>query len=101
MTLLLSLTKFGEKKNDTKELKITIPENLDYAGLFDDIFSSYTSEASLEKVRTAGMGSVYELHYHVTLKNEQTEKAFIDAIRCRNGNMAITWGRASTVRDEL
>lgn len=48
-----------------------------------------------------GMESVYELHYHITLKDEQREKAFIDAIRCRNGNMAITCGRASTVRDEL
>ncbi|NLS85603.1 MAG: DUF4956 domain-containing protein [Ruminococcaceae bacterium] len=98
---VLLCSPFGTRKSAAKELRITIPENLDYTGLFDDIFKSYTSDASLEKVRTAGMGSVYELHYHITLKDEQREKAFIDAIRCRNGNMAITCGHASTVRDEL
>ncbi len=58
---------FGRKPEEEKELKITIPENLDYTGLFDDLFGEYTRSAELISVRTTGMGSLYNLHYHVRL----------------------------------
>ena len=62
------LSKFGETKSAEKELKVTIPENLDYTGIFDDIFAAHTRRAELERVKTSNMGSLYELCYRITLK---------------------------------
>jgi uncharacterized membrane protein YhiD involved in acid resistance len=42
MSILLNTISFGEKKKTEKQLKITIPENLDYAGFFDDLFAKHT-----------------------------------------------------------
>lgn len=84
-----------------KELKVTIPENLDYSGIFDDLFQKYTSHAELLKVRTVNMGSLYELQYQVALKEEKAEKEFLDHIRCRNGNLNLVCGRIPSGREEL
>lgn len=84
---------FGKKKKVIKELKVTIPENLDYTGIFDDLFAKYTSRSELIKVRTTNMGSLYQLFYHVELKDISNEKEMIDQIRCRNGNLDIVCGR--------
>lgn len=89
------------QKNEQKHLRITIPENLDYEGLFDDIFEAYTTKNVLNRVKTVNMGSLYELEYFVTMKKNVSEKAFIDEIRCRNGNLNIILGRIATHRDEL
>ena len=99
--LLLCLTGFGEMHTADRHLKITIPESLDYSGLLDDLFERYTTSARLEKVRTTNMGSLYELCYRVTLKHPAEEKAFLDEIRCRNGNLNITCGQLSTAREDL
>jgi len=101
MTVLLSATKFGEQRSAEKELKITIPENLDYEGIFDDLFGKYTKKAELLRVRTTNMGSLYELYYHVTLKGTSIDKQFLDELRCRNGNLTIVCGRVPTAKDEL
>lgn len=82
-------------------LRITIPEELDYTSVFDDVFAAYTRRAQLEGVKTTGMGSLFELHYAVTLKNTAQEKAFIDALRCRNGNLSITLSRHAPAHDAL
>lgn len=84
-----------------RELKVTIPENLDYPGIFDDLFRQYTDKAELVRVRTVNMGSLYELQYHVTLKAMEAEKEFLDQIRCRNGNLGLVCGRIPTDREEL
>lgn len=84
-----------------RELKVTIPENLDYPGIFDDLFRQYTDKAELVRVRTVNMGSLYELQYHVTLKAMEEEKEFLDQIRCRNGNLGLVCGRIPTDREEL
>lgn len=84
-----------------KELKVTIPENLDYQGIFDDLFAKYTSQAELLRVRTVNMGSLYELQYHILLKNEKQEKELLDQIRCRNGNLGLVCGRIPSGREEL
>lgn len=97
--ILLTLTRFGECPASEKELKITIPESLDYNGIFDDLFETYTRECELVRVRTTNMGSLYELQYHITLRDKQDEKAFIDALRCRNGNLNITCGRVPMGKD--
>ena len=84
-----------------KDLKITIPENLDYQNIFDDVFETYAASSRLDKVRTVNMGSLYELHYRVVLKDQSKEKAFLDDLRCRNGNLSISCGRPATDREEL
>ena len=73
-----------------KELHITIPEDLDYEGVFDEIFDKYTSERKLISVKTSDMGSLFRLKYTVTLRNGMSEKDFIDKLRVRNGNLPIT-----------
>lgn len=91
--LLLSALHFGGGEDSERELKITIPEDLDYDGLFDDLFAQYTASARLDRVKTTSMGTLYELHYRVRLKGGQVPKEFLDAIRCRNGNLNIVCGR--------
>lgn len=87
--MLLKVTGFGNSK-DEKELHITIPEDLDYEGVFDEIFDKYTSERKLISVKTSDMGSLFRLKYTVTIKNGMSEKDFIDKLRVRNGNLPIT-----------
>lgn len=91
--IVLYVTNFGENSSEDKELKITIPENLDYSELFDDIFKEYTSKHNLERVKTTNMGSMYELNYRINLKKDRGEKSMIDEIRCRNGNLTVICGR--------
>ena len=93
--VLLSLFRFGETAASSRQLKITIPENLDYDGLFDDIFEKYTSNHELVRVKTTNMGTLYELTYSINLKTADVSKQFIDEIRCRNGNLNIICGRES------
>ena len=94
LTLLL-LTKLGFSKESQEEriLKVTIPENLDYDGLLDDLLDSYTKSWSLERVKTTNMGTLYELQYRVALSGGVMPKELFDEIRCRNGNLGIVCGR--------
>ena len=94
--LLLLTVRFGGEKESERMLKITIPENLDYEGLFDDLFQQYTGSAELERVRTTNMGTLYELEYRIMLKGRTVSKEFMDALRCRNGNLNIVCGRIAT-----
>lgn len=94
--LALSRLRFGCGDENERELKITIPENLDYEGLFDDLFQRYTRAARLEKVRTSNMGTLYELDFRVVLKNGGVPKEFLDELRCRNGNLNIVCGRVAS-----
>lgn len=87
--LVLSVTNFAKPKNSHMHLKITIPEDLNYQGLFDDILGKYTSHFSLTKVKTADFGSLFELNYSIVLKDGVDQKQFIDELRCRNGNLTI------------
>ena len=73
-----------------KTLHITIPENLDYNGVFDDLFQTYASQWELCQVKTTNMGSLYRLTYHLTLRQTGKEKEFLDALRCRNGNLELS-----------
>jgi len=91
--LVLNIIKFGEKNANERVLKITIPENLDYEGIFDDLFAQYTRQATLEKVKTTNMGTLYELQYAIVLKEKEIPKKFMDELRCRNGNLNITCNR--------
>lgn len=91
--ILLHVLHYGETRIEEKELRVTIPENLDYTDIFDELFASYTSMHNLNRVKTTNMGSLYELTYDIQLKDEGKEKEFLDAIRCRNGNLTVICGR--------
>ena len=90
---ILSKTNFGEKGKKDRVLKITIPENLDYMEIFDDIFKEYTASNDLFHVKTTNMGSMFELSYIVTLKDINNQKKMIDEIRTRNGNLKVVLER--------
>lgn len=95
VTMLLNLLHFGEISRSYRQLRITIPEDLEYDTLFDDIFEKYTTRHELVKVKTSNMGTLYELTYHIHLKGNEVSKQFIDDLRCRNGNLNIICGRES------
>lgn len=87
---LLEIFKYGRPKGAEKILKITIPENLNFQNVFDDIMRKYALSSKLRRVKTADLGSLYELNYSVVTKDGINEKDFIDELRCRNGNLNIT-----------
>ena len=90
--LLYNSIGFGEKKGGRaeRELRILVPEDLEYYGMFDDLFQKYTTQADLVQVKTTNLGSLNRLSYDVRLKEAGQEKAFIDELRCRNGNLEIS-----------
>lgn len=94
--LALTALRFGQRGDSARILKITIPEDLDYDGLFDDLFERYTTAHTLEKVKTTNMGTLYELHYRINLRQEPVSKSFLDELRCRNGNLTIVCCREET-----
>lgn len=91
--LVLAALGFGEGAANKRRLKITIPENLDFNGIFDDLFERYTKSCELIKVKTTNMGTLYELTYEIIMKDSSETKAFIDELRCRNGNLTVICGR--------
>jgi hypothetical protein len=108
MTVVLSIVQLifvllpaGEGSEREKSLRVTIPENMDYSGVFDDLFGEYTTKHELVKVKTTGMGSLYELRYLIILKDPAKEKELLDALRCRNGNLTISCGRVTKAAETL
>ncbi|MBO5460877.1 MAG: DUF4956 domain-containing protein [Ruminococcus sp.] len=103
VTILYNMLDFGTKRNAAiyKTLNITIPEDLDYSGVFEDIFSAYTTSCELVRVKTTNMGSLFRLTYNLTLKDASREKEMIDKLRCRNGNLEITVSKQETTITEL
>lgn len=100
--ILLYTVPFGDRQaTSERELKVTIPEDLDYPQLFDDLFEKYTHSAKLTSVRTTTMGSLYELRYQLLLKDQAQEKQIIDEVRVRNGNLPVVLGKLTANRDEL
>ena len=101
--VLYTLTNFGgqPKGHLRRVLRITVPENLDYPTVFDDLFEKYTSKTQLTEVRTTNLGSLNRLTYEITLQQPGTEKEFIDELRCRNGNLEISMSYQSTESREL
>lgn len=90
--VLLSNVNIFEHKGLAEDqlLKITIPETLEYNGAFDDAFARYLKKAENIGVKTTGMGSMFRLSYKIQMKDAQEEKAFIDELRTRNGNLEIS-----------
>lgn len=90
--MALDIIKFATPKSNCMQLKIIVPENLNYEELFDDILTEYTSDWKMERVRTKEFGALFELTYRVNIKEEASKKKFIDELRCKNGNLNISLG---------
>lgn len=101
--LLYSRLDFGSKKNAAayKNIAITIPEDLDYTGVFEDIFQEYTKSHELVCVKSVNLGSMFRLTYRVILSDISREKEMIDKLRCRNGNLEIMVSTQETAVAEL
>ena len=100
---LYSRLDFGMKRNAAiyKTLHITIPENLDYTNVFEEIFAEYTTAYELACVKTTNMGSLFKLTYNIALRDIHKEKEMIDKLRCRNGNLEINVSKQETTVSEL
>ncbi|WDF50986.1 DUF4956 domain-containing protein [Paenibacillus sp. KACC 21273] len=90
MMFVLNRFKFGVSKKLQKTLKVTIPENLAYDEAFAEVFQQFNVQYDLKKIRTTELGSLYELVYLVTMNQVTNQKEFLDAIRCRNGNLDLS-----------
>lgn len=103
MFILFNRLDFGSKRNAAiyKTFNITIPEDLDYSGVFEEVFSEYTTSCDLVNVKTTNMGSMFRLTYDIVLKDPSKEKELIDKLRCRNGNLEITVSKQATAVAEL
>ncbi len=102
VTMLYNKSRLGENKPSLdKTLRITIPEDLDYTGVFDDLLEEYTKKYEVVQVKSVNMGSLFKLTYQLTLKDAAKEKEFLDALRCRNGNLEITLSKQETNAYEL
>lgn len=84
-----------------RQLRILIPEDMDYQGVFDDLLKEYTKNYSLERIKTTNMGTLYELTYLVLLKDNVNEKRMLDDIRCRNGNLTVILTRQDLTQGML
>ncbi len=88
--IILTRIKFGSKKKSQLQLKIVVPEDLQFQGMFDGVLGEYTEDFRLCRVRTTQFGSLFELTYDITMKDENNVKNFIDKLRCKNGNLKIS-----------
>lgn len=89
VSILFVLINRYVKINDAQLLKITIPEDMNYNGAFDDIFAKYLVKSDLKDVKTSNMGTLFTVSYSVELKDEALAKQMIDELRTRNGNLNI------------
>ena len=88
--ILFNLINFAAPKTQDMTLKVTIPENLNYNGLFDQVFEKYTTSFVLRRVKTTDFGTLFDLIYSVRVKTDADQKKFIDEIRALNGNLNVT-----------
>ena len=102
MNAIYVCTPLGERAGgERKELKITVPEDLEFEGMFDEVIDKYTSESELVKVETSNMGSLYKISYAIQMREAGLEKAMIDELRCLNGNLKISLGMAKKGKEVL
>ncbi|MCR4796956.1 MAG: DUF4956 domain-containing protein [Lachnospiraceae bacterium] len=98
---ILNIIRFGRDNESARILHITVPENLDYEGRFEDLFEKYLRSYEYESVKTTNMGSLYKLTLNVALKDGISSKEFIDSLRTRNGNLDISLQREIEAADAL
>ncbi len=101
VNIVYVLSPFGRQREPEKALKITIPEDLEYDGVFDEVLARYTDDHELVQVQTTNMGSLFMLQYAIHMKQPGQEKRLIDELRCLNGNLKISCGRPAAAKDVL
>lgn len=101
MNIVYVLSPLGNPRGESKTLNITVPEDLEFDGMFDSILQRYTTKSELTEVQTTSMGSLYKLTYDIVLKEAGTEKRLIDEIRCLNGNLKVSLQTATFSKDVL
>lgn len=99
--LAYALSPFGRQSEPTKTLTVTVPEDLEFSGMFDDILGRFTERHELTEISTTNMGSLYQLKYQVRMKRAGEEKRMIDEIRCLNGNLKVVLGMTPTIQSTL
>lgn len=99
--LLLDRAGLGKAAGRVCHLRITVPEDLNFTGAFDDLLQRFAVRSELKKIRTSDLGATFELEYQVELRKRTDEKEFLDALRCRNGNLTIVLGPAETVKNSF
>lgn len=87
--LLSEKLRLFDKKVTQKSLKITIPESLNFSDAFDEVLKKYTEKYTLTGIKTTDLGSLFELSYAVAMRDDVSEQAFLNEIRCRNGNLTV------------
>ncbi len=102
-TMLYTVLGLGESRGPSpfRILHITIPEDLDYVGVFDEVMARFTRKSTLTQVRSTNMGSLFKLTYELTLRDPDQEKAFLDELRLRNGNLEISLCHQETMAVSL
>ncbi len=102
-TMLYTALGRGESRGPSpfRTLHITIPEDLDYVGVFDEVMARFTRKSTLTQVRSTNMGSLFKLTYELTLRDPGQEKAFLDELRLRNGNLEISLCHQETMAVSL
>lgn len=98
---ILDRVGYGQGVSAQRDLRITVPEDLNYPGLFDDLFQQYARKSVFRQVKTTNMGTMYELCYRVELRKPSQEKELIDQIRCRNGNLSVIMGLVAREKNLL
>jgi hypothetical protein len=103
VNLLYNALNLGAKRNAAKykSFRITIPEDLDYTGVFEEVFREYTTACELTRVKSTNMGSMFRLTFDVILRDPSKEKELIDKLRERNGNLEITVSKQETTEAQL
>ncbi len=99
--LMVLLSRVPMRCERFMELHVTVPESLHFADAFDDLFRQYTKTWKLTKAKTSNMGSLYKLDYKIEMKEPSAMQEFLDAMRCRNGNLEIALLNADEGGDEL
>ena len=84
-----------------RALRITVPEDLDFDGVFDEILDKYCTYYELVLVKTTNMGSLYRLNYEIGLRDVSRTRNLIDELRCRNGNLEVQIAHEMTASNEL
>lgn len=88
--MLLTELHFAQPKETQMLLKVTVPEDLNYQGIFDEVLKEYTDSWRLDRIKTSAFGTLFELVYQIRIRDGADTKAFLDAVRCRNGNLNIS-----------
>lgn len=101
LQLILGVSRFGAEDKNVRRLRISVPENLDYEGRFNEVFQKYLKEYTYDEVRTANMGSMYKLTLSVIMKDHASSREFLDELRTLNGNLDISLGRMIESPDAL